>query len=414
MINVPFRWSAPACMLVVSSALASACGGGGSNGSQPGGQDAAMPDVVTEAAVEAGAAETGGTSDGATGSDGATHPESGADSGGDSGITPGQPITAPAEQWTFVPFSDAFCGNGTSTGIGINPTTKSTRVLIYLEGGGACWDALTCFTEMTAANFTSGYGPSNFAGDETALNAAGGFFDRTAAQNPFKDYSYVYVPYCTGDLHAGNNIAMYPASDGGTTAAHHVGWANMRAYLSRLVPTFPSPDRVYLAGSSAGGYGALVDWALVAQAFAGVRVDVIDDSGTPMPADVPIQYYAQQRASWNLAATLPSGCTQCATTLAALFPYYASAFPKSELALLSYTQDSVLPSFYGITTAQFTSGLQELLTNDFVPTTTFKSFTDAASGHVLFFTPQLTVSGTTLQQYLAKMTTDDPTWATLP
>jgi hypothetical protein len=375
----------------------------GTSSDAPGGPESGGP--------ESGGPESGGPDSGGPDSGG---PDTGPESGGDSGITPGQPITAPAEQWTFVPFPDAFCGNGTSTGIGINPTTKSSRVLIYLEGGGACWSALTCFTTMSAANFTSGYGPSNFAGDVNTLQTSGGFFDRTDAQNPFKDYSYVFVPYCTGDVHAGNNVAVYPAADGGSIPAHHVGWANMRAYLSRLIATFPSAQRVTLAGSSAGGLGALLDWTLVAQAFAGVRVDVVDDSGTPMPADVPVVAYAQQYAAWNLAATLPPACTQCATTLAALFPYSLSAFPQSTLALLSYTQDSVLPTYYGITTAEFTMGLQELLTNDFVPTKTFKSFTVNASGHVLFFAPQLTVSGVTLQQFLTKMATDDPTWATVP
>lgn len=409
-----------ALLAVACFATAPACGSGGSGGSQPGGQDAAtgsdaQPDVTEAGASESGGGgDTGSSHDTGTGSD-AADAASSPESGADSGIAPGQPITAPAEQWTFVPFPDAFCGNGSSTGIGINPTTKSSRVLIYLEGGGACWSALTCFTEMTAANFTSGYGPSNFAADQTALETAGGFFDRTDAQNPFKDYSYVYVPYCTGDLHAGNNVAMYAGgADGGTLPAYHVGWANMRAYLSRLIATFASPQRITLAGSSAGGLGALIDWSLVSQAFAGVRVDVVDDSGTPMPADVPVQYYGQQYAAWNLAGTLPPACPQCATTLAALFPYSLSAFPTSTLALLSYVQDSTLPAYYGITTAQFTSGLQELLTNDFVPTTRFKSFTVSASGHVLFFTPQLTVSGVTLQQFLTKMATDDPTWATVP
>src|SRR5215468_7682801 len=52
----------------------------------------------------------------------------------------GQPLTAPSEQWTWVDFPNTACGNGMPTGLAVNLTTKSSRVLVYLEGGGACWD----------------------------------------------------------------------------------------------------------------------------------------------------------------------------------------------------------------------------------------------------------------------------------
>ncbi|WP_437852784.1 hypothetical protein [Sorangium sp. So ce363] len=51
-----------------------------------------------------------------------------------------------AENWTWVPFSNAFCANGDAAGIGVNLTGKSKRVVVYLEGGGACWDEDTCYT----------------------------------------------------------------------------------------------------------------------------------------------------------------------------------------------------------------------------------------------------------------------------
>ena len=111
-------------------------------------------------------------------------------SGGGGGIPVGMPISAPMEQWTWVPFDDAFCANGTPTGIGVNLTDKSKRVLIYLQGGGACWSEFTCYTLKIAANFSTGYGPLEFMGDEKTLGSTF-FFDRAQAGNPFKDYSFV-------------------------------------------------------------------------------------------------------------------------------------------------------------------------------------------------------------------------------
>jgi hypothetical protein len=271
---------------------------------------------------------------------------------------------------------------------------------------------------MTAVNFTTGYDETAFKAELVTPNSPsgfdepGGFWDRTAAANPFKDYNWVFVPYCTGDIHAGNNVVTY-----GTNTAHFVGYTNLTAYLERLVPTFSKADRVILAGSSAGGFGAAVNWLQTQEAFGSIRVDLIDDSGTPMPPDVlPATNpdMPSQRAAWNLAATLPKGCTECATRADATLGFYNTTYPDHRAALLSYTQDTVLPNFYGITTAQFTSGLQEEITTYFTPPSPFKYFTNDAMGHVLWTTPQLTTNSVTLETFLTQMVTDDAAWASEP
>jgi Pectinacetylesterase len=326
-------------------------------------------------------------------------------------VPPG-PIVAPAGQWTWIPFRDAFCANGSTTGIGVNLAAADARPLIYLEGGGACWSEETCYTQLTAANFTTGYSAASFAtdsGSAGALATAGGFFDRQAADNPFKDYSYVYVPYCTGDVHAGSNVVEY-----GAHTAMHVGFRNFTAYLARLVPTFSAADRVFLAGGSAGGYGALFNWWQTQQAFGSLRVDLIDDSGTLMPPDVESEgsgFEAVERIQWNLAATLPPGCTTCGSDLSSIFGFYGAAFPNSRGALLSYTQDSVIPLFYGLTTAQFTAGLDELVSSQLTPTANLRPFLADAAGHELWFHPTLASAGVTVQQWFDQMVTDDPGWA---
>src|SRR5579872_283862 len=58
-----------------------------------------------------------------------------------------QPLT-----WTWVPFSNCFCMEGSTTGIGVNLNTNSSRVLLYLLGGGACWDYTTCYVLNTAVH----------------------------------------------------------------------------------------------------------------------------------------------------------------------------------------------------------------------------------------------------------------------
>jgi Pectinacetylesterase len=352
-------------------------------------------------------------SDAATSSDAAGSGGSDAGGAGPDAATTG-PIVAPAGTWTWIPFPDAFCADGSTTGIGVNLGAADARALIYLEGGGACWSEDTCYTQMTATNFTTGYSAANFAID--AANASelaepGGFFDRQSAANPFKNYSYVYVPYCTGDVHAGNNVVQY-----GTHTAKHVGFNNITAYLQRLVPTFSAADRVLLAGSSAGGVGAVINWWQTQQAFGSIRVDLIDDSGPLLSADVVSEggdFEAMERVEWNLASTLPPGCTTCAQDLSTIYGFYAQAFPNNHGAFLSYTQDSVIPFFYGITTAQFTAGLNEMLANQFAPSANLRYFLDVATGHVLWFTPALASTGVPVRQWITQMVTDDTAWASV-
>ena len=389
---------------------------------------ACSSNTVTQSSAGTGGSGTGGAGTGGKGS--TTSSSSGSTTGstssgtGGSTFTPGAPITAPDSAWTWVPFDNAFCGDGSTVGIGVNLSTTSTRVLVYMEGGGACWNDLTCFTVKAASYFTTGYKATDFTAESTDasyLAEPGGFFDRTAASNPFKDYSYVYVPYCTGDIHAGNNVFTYPSGTG-----HHVGFANMTAYLERLVPTFPTADRVILAGSSAGGFGAAFNWWQTQKAFGKVRVDLIDDSGTPMPPDVEALASgfgfaaggvgeAPLRTQWGLAKTFPPGCTGCSTRLDALLPFYATAFPGQRATLLTYISDSTLPTFFGISTAQFTQGLNEEIATAFPASNQdFQYFSVQASGHVLWSHPSLTVTATstvTLQQFVTQMVTDDTAWA---
>jgi hypothetical protein len=96
----------------------------------------------------------------------------------------------------------------------------------------------------------------------------------------------------------------------------------------------------------------------------------------------------------------------------ALYGYYGKLYPTHRGALLSYTQDSVLPTYYGITTSQFTTGLSEHVTNQFTPNANLGAFLENTSGHVLFFDPTLTAGSKSLETWITQMVTDDPAWAT--
>lgn len=324
-------------------------------------------------------------------------------------------------EWTWVPFADSSCANGTSTGIGVNlGTTK--HLVIFLEGGGACWDPVTCYTLNTAAYISKPFDQAAF--EERVAKTDGSLFDRGMDANTFKDASFVYVPYCTGDVHGGDVEADY---DGKKT--RHFGRKNFEAFLKRIVPTFEDADRVILSGSSAGGFGAALHFWRTQYAFgSNVRVDLVDDSGPPFPND-KMTYIDTWRTAWNFDAALPPGCAECKTDLSQVFPYYIKKYTKSRFALLSYTQDGTISKFYSLAPADFETDLIEVVTGPFASSKS-AAFIVSGSKHTMLGdlstasgaaeSPDggsdagpINETGTKLSTWLTHMTSDDPTWQTV-
>ena len=316
----------------------------------------------------------------------------------------GSPIVAAKNTWTWINIPAMDCNDGSTTGIGVNPGT-GPDVLVYFEGGGMCWDPLTCLTLQTA---TGGpFGQSAFAAVVPDLN--GSILDRTLAGSPFATASLVFVPYCTGDLHAGNNIASYTSS--GTRKAYdHVGHANVLAFLPRIAATWPSPRKLTIAGSDAGGYGALFNYATIRGSFHASETYLIDDSGPPLPNGViPSSQLALMFTNWNLGALLDPQCS-CRNGFEPALQALTQRFPSDRVSLLSYEQDSVIPSYFGLTATQFQTDLNATATGAIVPAANARSFFLPGSGHVLLFTPSTLTQGVSLTTWLAQQIGDSAAW----
>jgi hypothetical protein len=270
----------------------------------------------------------------------APEPQGGADAG-NACTNAASPIAAPAARWTFVDVPESRCMNGSATGFGINPGPATDRLLVYFEGGGACFDPVTCLAVGHA---------SGFARDDLAPAVKGltdGILSRTDPKNPFRDWSFVFVPYCTGDVHAG-------ANPNGPSGRAHVGFANVTHLLERVVPAYASVERVLVSGSSAGGFGAAYNFDQIARGFScsRARVDLLDDAGIPM-GDSYLRPCLQElwRTTWGLDRTLPSDCPDCGAGekggLSAVLPFLAAKYPTSRFAYLSATQDITIRTFFG-------------------------------------------------------------------
>jgi hypothetical protein len=271
-------------------------------------------------------------------------------SGGDGG---GPPTTGTTpKQWQYVPIDGAQCIDGSPTGIGVNLGTSGDLV-IYLEGGGACFNSGTC----PHISHPDGWGPDQFGYNIGPYNV--GLFDRLDDENPLHDATFVFVPYCTGDVHAGSN-------PNGLDGRKFVGYGNVGADLDYLVPLSKNVKRVVLAGSSAGGFGALINYDRTAKAFGDTPVHLLDDSGPPLEDSVMTPCLQQMfRTMWNLDAAFPPGCTACSQPdgggMENALPYLADAYPDRRLAIVTSTQDGTIRSFYGYGYPDCTAGASDPL-----------------------------------------------------
>lgn len=281
----------------------------------------------------------GGGSGGNVGTGGEGTTTVGSGGAGGTIIPDGDPIEAPANTWTWVDFPDAMCRDGSTTGIGVNLNPDSTEVAIFLMGGGACWTGITC------ANNPSTYGSSDFSG----MNLSTGIFDRTNPDNPVADWNLIFVPYCTGDVHAGSNPNAMVAG----TPQMFVGYDNMKAYLNRIVPTFPNATKILLTGSSAGGFGAASTSHLVQRTFGDVEVVTLDDAGPAMRGEYLAPCLQEAwRDTWGLDETFLGACgDNCPDKTDFLVDYVkwvSAEYPTRRSALLSTTSDQVIRTFFGL------------------------------------------------------------------
>lgn len=292
-----------------------------------------------QASVGAGGKGAGGASGGSNangGSDAASVEAGTFDTSGG----PTDPIPTKPLEWVWVPFPGAKCRDGSTAGIEVKANPDSDKLMIFLQGGGSCWNTYEC--GVNAATFVP---PTNIV-------HTGGVFDANPA-NPVKDWNMVFVPYCTGDVHAGNN----PDFDlgNGMGPQQFVGYANMEHFLDRIVPTFPNVTTVLHTGVSAGGYGALFTVELVAKKFPS-SVDVVlvaDSSPVASLAYLPACIQHRKWTTWGFDKTFLQECgADCPDPDdygLSYLKHLAKTYPARRSGLIEAIADATISQKWGYT-----------------------------------------------------------------
>ncbi|RPJ22558.1 MAG: hypothetical protein EHM35_18115 [Planctomycetaceae bacterium] len=179
-----------------------------------------------------------------------------------------------------LPGGDSECADGSEFAF-FERRADPTRVVFYLDGGGVCFDATSCANANTASSAERAgpdYDP-NIEGENPGGER--GMFDFSRDDNPFLDYSFIYVPLCTADSHLGNVTREY--SPGLTV--EHKGFVNSTAALDYLAEHYPDATQVVVVGKTAGSVAAPLYGGLVTDLFPDARVTVFGAQSGAFPED---------------------------------------------------------------------------------------------------------------------------------
>ena len=283
--------------------------------------------------------------------------------------------------WQWEEVEGAICANGSPTGFAIQEAVASRQLVIFLQGGGACWDAQTCYTKPIAIQIESGVDGTQLT--KRLRRQSPPFFDRQYAHNPFRHATQVFIPYCTGDAYQGNAVQVYQGR-----VTHHVGFKNMSLILRELKSRFSDVDNVVMMGSSAGGYGAVYNWGQAQDAFSPILVNIINDSGSHFPNPWLEERREQKwRKAWGLSETLPEDCLDCRDNFDAIVTHQAQRYPQSRGMILTYQTDFVLADYYHIPYGDVGDALKDLLRQRWDAEPNLRTLVIEGEGHILLSRP---------------------------
>jgi hypothetical protein len=183
---------------------------------------------------------------------------------------------AGSQKWRKVaPGGDCKCADGSEFAVWERRADR-TKVVFFLDGGGSCFDAETCAFTGLGTGGEGNYDWSTYGEDPAE---EGGIFDLARVDNPFRDYSFIYVPLCTGDLHLGDVTREYSPE----LTVEHNGFVNGTAALSYLAERYPDTAQVVVVGKGNGA--APVYGGLAADLLPDAQVTVLGGQSGHVPDD---------------------------------------------------------------------------------------------------------------------------------
>lgn len=218
------------------------------------------------------------------------------------------------------------CGDGSAFGFFVSRPLQqyddSSRILVEFAGGGACWSSQTCNYQADALTFPStwnkflglscseieAYVSSNNNNDENNLPISM-LCAKSIGNVNLSRYTTIIVPYCTQDVHAGDNEGVvYNENDDDdddnndeSLVVNHTGAHNVLAVLRYIYKNFANPRHIVLTGCSAGGTALPLAYHLLHRHYnnhfvSKTQISVIADSPVYL---TPTYFMNNAISNWN-------------------------------------------------------------------------------------------------------------------
>ena len=201
------------------------------------------------------------------------------------------------------------------------------ELVIFLQGGGACWSTFCAATEEASPGITEF-----------------GLLDQTLPNNPTQGWDVAYFPYCDGSVFSGD--ADFDDDGDGQTDRYQRGLKNLSAGLDVTASTFPAPSRILLTGISAGGFGTDYALPLVRKLYPDVPIELINDSGLGIAKP---GFTRERAAEWNSEAFIAESVPDFIDENGHLTNghiYYLDEDPDLRVGFMSTKQDTVIADVF--------------------------------------------------------------------
>lgn len=320
----------------------------------------------------------------------------------------------------WIPRESLTSRNMESMGYGAVINPNSDKLFIFLDGGGACFNGLTC--NFNLDNFSEEDFYERLASEQSLL------LNRESDENQFKDWNVIFVPYATGDVHVGTNPSADVPNNGPSDQAM-VGANNFSVILSDLNEYFTSIgglSEVVFAGSSAGGFGVMPNYFQLKTSLANnVPTTAIIDAGQIFRDESLLTpcLVEQWESLWNISASLPADLNTIVQQtysydIQKVYEYSSLKYPEDNFGFLSYYEDGTNTVFYSfgqqncnyppqtlVSGAAFKSGLLDLKSEVLDNLDNWKVFYKTGTSHTFLGDANLSqsINGTSLNQWLLQL-----------
>ena len=240
---------------------------------------------------------------------------------------------------TIEPGGDTRCSQDTPFRFFVREA-DSDKLFIFFNGGGACYSAETCAVGQEGDSPTYRVDATAQWGNDPRVHS--GVFDFDNPENPLRDWSQVFVSYCTGDVHLGDATQQYQREDGSEFTIFHRGLVNAQAALTHVFERFESPNTVMVAGGSAGAIASPVMVDKVATAYPEARILHFAGGGFGYRMPPPVALWRNWGAIPAMNQFVSVGQFDPDTTTL-LDPYITAgtAFPNITFHLFDHAYDGI-------------------------------------------------------------------------